>query len=127
MSSETATSSTEVTQVHEEKQGEEPREGNLSPDNNNEPIDLEKADTRSRREDGGDLRQTNSYYSGRQSFVDEDEEDAEPSPPQENVTEKPFEVQWDGDDDPMNPRNLKTWRKWIIVLTVSISSLCVYE
>ena len=37
-----------------------------------------------------------------------------------------FEVQWDGDDDPMNPRRMPTWRKWMITLTVSVSSMCVY-
>lgn len=40
--------------------------------------------------------------------------------------EKEFEVDWDGDDDPMNPRSMNKLRKWLIVLTVSSSSLCVY-
>ena len=39
--------------------------------------------------------------------------------------EKNFEVAWDGDDDPMNPRSMRTSRKWLIVLIVSTSSLCV--
>ena len=42
--------------------------------------------------------------------------------------EKQFEVQWEGLDDPMNPKSTK-WgssaRKWSIVLIVSSSSLCV--
>ncbi|KAH8803030.1 major facilitator superfamily domain-containing protein [Xylogone sp. PMI_703] len=38
----------------------------------------------------------------------------------------PYEVKWDGgDNDPMNPRNMPLMRKWIVVLIVSASSLCV--
>lgn len=40
--------------------------------------------------------------------------------------EKEFEVQWDGEHDPMNPRSMSKARKWVIVLIVSASSLCVY-
>lgn len=43
------------------------------------------------------------------------------------VEEKdPFEVHWDGgDSDPMNPRRHSKARKWVVVLLVSASSLCV--
>jgi len=38
----------------------------------------------------------------------------------------PFEVRWDhGDNDPMNPRSMSMARKWVVVLIVSASSLCV--
>lgn len=38
----------------------------------------------------------------------------------------PFEVRWDGgESDPMNPRSMAHARKWIIVIIVSASSLCV--
>ena len=37
-----------------------------------------------------------------------------------------FAVKWDGGEDPMNLRNMGTARKWMIVLLVSTSSLCVY-
>ena len=40
--------------------------------------------------------------------------------------EKPFEVQWDGDHDPLNPRSFSTAKKWLIVVIVSMSSTCVY-
>ena len=40
-------------------------------------------------------------------------------------SEKHFEVGWDGEDDPLNPRSMSTGRKWLIVLIVSASSLCV--
>jgi hypothetical protein len=38
--------------------------------------------------------------------------------------EREYLVEWD-DDDPLNPRNLPTARKWLIVLIVSIGSLLV--
>ncbi len=40
--------------------------------------------------------------------------------------EKEFEVRWDGDNDPMNPRSMSKPRKWLIVVIVSSCSLCVY-
>lgn len=44
------------------------------------------------------------------------------------VSEKdPFDVVWEGGDaDPLNPRSMKLARKWLVVLIVSASSLCVY-
>lgn len=42
------------------------------------------------------------------------------------VSNNAFKVQWDGDNDPMNPRSMGKARKWVIVLVVSTSSLCVY-
>jgi hypothetical protein len=40
--------------------------------------------------------------------------------------EKRFEVKWDGDDDPMNPRSRSKFRKWIVVFIMAGSALCVY-
>ncbi|KAI1104428.1 putative bicyclomycin resistance protein [Jackrogersella minutella] len=41
-------------------------------------------------------------------------------------TEKdPFEVSWDGDDDPLCPRSMSIVRKWLVVITVGLGSLCV--
>ena len=40
-------------------------------------------------------------------------------------SEKHLVVTWDGDYDPMNPRSMGIARKWLIVLIVSTSSLCV--
>ena len=38
----------------------------------------------------------------------------------------PFEVHWEGgDNDPLNPRSMTMARKWLIVIIVSLSSLCV--
>ena len=60
--------------------------------------------------DGGDEERQN---------VDKNEE--------ENGQEagKEFEVTFDGDSDPYNPKNRPTGRKWLIVIIVSASSLCV--
>jgi hypothetical protein len=32
---------------------------------------------------------------------------------------------WDGPNDPKNPKNFPLWRKWVMVFIVSFSSLCV--
>lgn len=41
--------------------------------------------------------------------------------------EKPShkEVVFEGSDDPLNPKNLPTWRKWSIVITLAFGSMCV--
>ncbi|TVY24708.1 Efflux pump [Lachnellula hyalina] len=42
------------------------------------------------------------------------------------VEKDPWEVHWEGgDSDPLNPRSLSTAKKWVIVIIVSMSSLCV--
>lgn len=42
-----------------------------------------------------------------------------------NISESPLKVDWDGPDDPENPKNFALWRKWVMVFIVSFSSLCV--
>ena len=38
----------------------------------------------------------------------------------------PYEVGWEGGDaDPLNPRGLPVWRKWVIVGITSVGSFCV--
>lgn len=39
--------------------------------------------------------------------------------------EAQFLVKWDGDHDPMNPRNMSLWRRWVIVAVISMGSACV--
>ena len=36
-----------------------------------------------------------------------------------------FEVKFSGDEDPRSPKSLSTLRKWVIVLIISSTSLCV--
>ncbi|KAG4221914.1 hypothetical protein PC116_g29610 [Phytophthora cactorum] len=47
------------------------------------------------------------------------------TPDQRQVEKDPFEVAWDGDDDPLCPRSMATARKWLAVITVGMGSLCV--
>lgn len=49
-----------------------------------------------------------------------DEEKALPKPGEE------FVVKWDGPSDPANPRNMHVARKWVIVVVLSLGSICVY-
>lgn len=37
----------------------------------------------------------------------------------------PYEVTWDGDLDPSNPRNMPKWKKWTIIAITSFGSFCV--
>lgn len=39
--------------------------------------------------------------------------------------EKAFEVGYEGEDDPMNPKNMKPWRKWSVVIILAFGALCV--
>jgi hypothetical protein len=57
------------------------------------------------------------------SCFQEDVRDAEEGP--NDAEEKEFEVKWDGENDPLNPRNRKKSRKWMIVLIMASSALCV--
>ena len=43
--------------------------------------------------------------------------------PKDNASH--FEVKFTGDDDPRSPKSMSTLHKWIIVLIVSSTSLCV--
>lgn len=40
--------------------------------------------------------------------------------------EKRWYVKWDEPNDPQNPRSMATARKWVIVLIMASSALCVY-
>lgn len=54
-----------------------------------------------------------------------DEESQEPTGQTELRTR--FEVTWDGEADPENPRMMSQARKWLIVMIAATSSTCVYE
>jgi hypothetical protein len=75
---------------------------------------------------GSQLSRSWSYvdgYSGyfrRRDEEDEDDHTNSDSP----AEEKQFEVKFDK-DDAMNPRNMSTARKWIVVFTLAFGSLCV--
>lgn len=50
----------------------------------------------------------------------------ESSGTESDETIDPYEVRWNGgDSDPLNPRSMPLWRKWVIVGITSFGSLCV--
>jgi len=46
--------------------------------------------------------------------------------PAVSLPDSPFEVRWDGAADPMNPRCMRCWNKWLIVLIMASCAACVY-
>lgn len=68
-------------------------------------------------------RSNNGYGCDGADSVEEDRVAIENIP----VPEKdPFEVSWEGgESDPLNPRGFALARKWVIVLIISASSICV--
>lgn len=90
------------------------------------PLSVPLRNTRSR----SSARSTKSYIShtdGYSHFNDAKDEEKQPAGEdgsQENP-DKQFEVTFDGDADPYNPKNRPYFRKWLIVVIVSASSLCV--
>jgi hypothetical protein len=74
-------------------------------------------------------RSARSYTDGYSHFEhehDDEEKGSQQTKPKEQGQEgKEFEVTFDGDSDPWNPRNKTTLRKWVIVLIGSACSLCV--
>lgn len=72
-------------------------------------------------------RSHRSYTDGYTHFEDDDKDKQQRKMGSGHSpgAEKEFEVQMDGDSDPMNPRNKSTLRKWSIVLIGSSCSLCV--
>ena len=67
-----------------------------------------------------------SYFDGYGYTKPNDQGDHPESQDNISALGKEFEVRWNGEDDPMNPRSTHTPRKWLIVLIVCASSLCVY-
>lgn len=73
------------------------------------------------------LHTTRSYGDGHgYTCPSDDEEQQGANAGQTDDPEKRFEVQWDSDTDPMNPRSRSKPQKWLVVILVSMSSLCVY-
>ena len=70
-------------------------------------------------------RSNNGYgCDGNEDSTQEDGGDAEAggAPAEKDL----FEVHWEGgDSDPLNPRSMTMARKWVVVIVVSTSSLCV--
>ncbi|KAF2760246.1 MFS general substrate transporter [Pseudovirgaria hyperparasitica] len=73
------------------------------------------------------VRSQRSYagQDGYTCFSDEDGAEGSDGINEPSDPEKAFEVKWDGEKDPMNPRNKGKLQKWLIVLIIAASSLCV--
>ena len=106
----------------EESNGDEDRDprsicglGNSRRDSYLQPPSLQQTRSRS------SARSTRSYTDGYTHWEEKDDNAREDT--QEEGRE--FEVQFDGDSDPWNPKNKPTVRKWCIVLVGSTCSLCV--
>lgn len=70
--------------------------------------------------------QRSRSYGDRHGYTAFGEDEEAPSKAENEVDhENEYEVQWDGDNDPMNPRYFSKGRKWLIVLIVSAGSTCV--
>lgn len=79
------------------------------------------------RHDARSLRLARSLSDGRGCECCDDKEDVSPQESGDSAleAEKAFEVKFEGSDDPMNPRNMRTLKRWVIVIVVSLSSSCV--
>jgi hypothetical protein len=73
------------------------------------------------------LRSIHSHrsYAASDGYTHFKEEEDRPNISSGVTADEPFLVTWDGDSDPMNPRSMTKLRRWLIVLIVSSSSLCV--
>lgn len=75
----------------------------------------------SRNRPGALLQPARSYLS-----CLSDDRDCDTGPATNASTEyEMYKVGWDGEDDPMNPRNMNKARKWLITFTMALCSMCV--
>jgi len=72
-------------------------------------------------------RSRTSAQSQKLEFNDDEErnKEAAAADSDEKDAAKDFEVRFEGDSDPMSPRNRSTAKKWLIVMILAASSLCV--
>jgi hypothetical protein len=88
----------------------------------NGPSKINRQDSQSRSRPLSRTRSNNGYGCDDNDDMTTDLEIAGDS----GVEKDPFEVHWeDGDNDPSNPRSMSLARKWLVVIIVSASSLCV--
>ncbi|KAI2617371.1 putative bicyclomycin resistance protein [Hypoxylon sp. NC1633] len=72
------------------------------------------------------IRSNNGYGCADSEEGDATDDTLTPDQPDQPQTDKdPFEVAWDGDDDPLCPRRMSVVRKWLMVITCGFGSLCV--
>ncbi|KAL9000711.1 MAG: hypothetical protein Q9169_000747 [Polycauliona sp. 2 TL-2023] len=105
-------------------------EQSTSTDADNEKQDMREKPPQHEDEADHDTTRTLSHDSGTPNGVQHArspsrQSKTSPTAPEVDVHERAFEVQWDGESDPANPRSMGSARKWMIVLIVSCSSACV--
>lgn len=107
-------------------QGEEPKEFGPIKTNSTENHD-ERPNTLVPTRSRISTRSQRSYAGadGYTQFA-EDSEEQTGSEAKEEGENGEIIVTWEGEDDPMSPRSISHARKWLIVLILSASSLCVY-
>lgn len=84
------------------------------------PIRSPVSPSTSQRQAGPPLKPTRSHLT-----CLSDDVIPEAPPPSDNATGTKYEVGWDGDDDPTNPRNMHKTRKWLVTFTMAFCSTCV--
>ena len=68
-----------------------------------------------------------TFFSENSEKGSDDEADlsTDQGPSELKSAQQKFEVGWDGDDDPINPKNMNTAKKWLVVIMLALGSLCV--
>lgn len=92
------------------------------------PVSTNQSRHRSQSQTCLSLHSTRSYVDGHGTYFTEPEHSSNLKGDEvdiENSQEKTFEVGWDGPDDPMNPKNMPTFKKWLVVVALAFGSLCV--
>ncbi|RMY75434.1 hypothetical protein D0862_13931 [Hortaea werneckii] len=116
-------------EVEEEEENEENR-ARSTETAREEPPDLYLRTPVQQTRSRSSARSHKSYTDGYTHFTgDEDEEEAQPRGQDKRAVdrddpEKQFEVKFD-EGDAMNPKNKPTPRKWLVVVIIAFSSLCV--
>jgi multidrug resistance protein len=80
-----------------------------------------RTSTASRSQQGAPLQPTRSYL---MCLSDDAAPEARPANNASGGDTK-YEVRWNGDDDPGNPRNMHGARKWLITFVMALCSMCV--
>ena len=78
-----------------------------------------------RSQNSAKLTPSRSFADARSGYFSGGDDSDEPVGDNNTVERKEFEVAWDGPDDPMNPKNMHVARKWLVVMTLGMGSLCV--
>lgn len=78
-----------------------------------------------RRGTSANIQRSRSYGNGYGCTTFNDDEESSQDVEKGQSPDKQYEVRFEGDSDPMNPRSFSRIRKWAIVIIVSAGSTCV--